>query len=173
MKNKTAINIIKRQIVKLSKTSGEDLYLWQNQTCTYILSFFNDNSYEYSYIKNYTFFEAAQRGRNSEPKSLDKIRKELNLFLNNCIETINDLGLYKPPVDNWFSKLPNWLINLGLPTLCFISFSFGILFTNNNNRELINENKKLNNKLLLISSDSISNKYKGLSNKIIKHNKNP
>jgi hypothetical protein len=100
---------------------------------------------------------------NSNISSENK-REEIINFLNDCVNIISNKGIYKTPTENWFSKLPNWIINLGLPALCFISFGIGVLFTNNNNYELRVENKKLKEKLLLISSDRITNQNKNLSN---------
>jgi len=155
MKTKKAINILKNQIDKLMDLSLDDNNnSWVVQTSTYIELFFDKDSYQISYFKEksgYLFKESA--------------RKELNAFLNDCIEVISNKGLYKPPTENWFSKLPNWAINLGLPALCFISFSIGVLFTNNNNSELRKENSELKEKLLLISTDTITNQHKNLSDK--------
>tara|TARA_R110002049_G_scaffold308704_1_gene513536 strand:- start:870 stop:1352 length:483 start_codon:yes stop_codon:yes gene_type:complete len=157
MNKKKAISIIQNQINKLESSKDNRTYSWIIETRTYIESFFGEKSHQSDYFKYYSW-------SNSPNFNPDEQEKNTIHYLKDCINTINNLGLYKAPVENWFSKLPNWAINLGLPALCLISFSLGILFTNNDNKELRSENKKLKNELLLISSDTITNQHKNLSN---------
>ena len=154
MKKKEAIGVLKNQMDKLKNVSLDENINWRTQTLTYIELFLGKDSNEAIHFKDrsgYLFKE--------------NIRTELNLFLNNCIETIIAKGVYKERQDNWFSKLPNWAINLGLPALCFVSFGIGVLFTTNNNFKLRKENSELKEQLLLISSDSLPHQNKNLRNK--------
>jgi hypothetical protein len=157
MNKKKATLILKNQIDKLE--SKENLnHRWTIETRTYLSTFFGQESEQYKHLDNFHW----QPGVADDP---ERFKPHIVSFINDCISTINNIGLKKDPVDNWFSKLPNWAINLGLPALCFISFSVGILFTNNNNSELRKENSELKEQLLLISSDTITNKHKNLSDK--------
>jgi hypothetical protein len=140
MKKQKAIRILKEQSEKLKPLEILNTHNWTVETQTYLSEFFGKQSYQSEHFK-------------------------IISFLNDCSNIISNKGLYKSPTENWFSKLPDWIINLGLPALCFISFGTGILFTNNNNLELRNENKKLKEQLLLISSDSITNQQEKMSNK--------
>ena len=142
MKNKKAISILTEQSEKLKKLELFTTHNWTVETRTYISEFFGKESYQAEHFRmNLTDIKSEQK------------KEQIISFLNDCINIISNKGLYKPPTENWFSKLPDWTINLGLPALCFISFGVGILFTNNNNSELRKENTELKNKLLLISSN--------------------
>jgi hypothetical protein len=147
-----AIKILKEQSEKLKKIEIYKTQNWIVETRTYLTLFFGKTSYQSEHFR-----------MNCNISSENK-REEIINFLNDCVNIISNKGIYKTPTENWFSKLPNWIINLGLPALCFISFGIGVLFTNNNNYELRVENKKLKEKLLLISSDRITNQNKNLSN---------
>jgi hypothetical protein len=146
------MNKVNEQSEKLKKIEIYKTQNWIVETRTYLTLFFGKTSYQSEHFR-----------MNSNISSENK-REEIINFLNDCVNIISNKGIYKTPTENWFSKLPNWIINLGLPALCFISFGIGVLFTNNNNYELRVENKKLKEKLLLISSDRITNQNKNLSN---------
>ncbi|WP_370479834.1 hypothetical protein [Tamlana flava] len=154
MKTQKAIKILNEQSEKLKKLELFTTHNWTVETRTYLTEFFGKESYQAEHFRmNLTDIKSDQK------------KEQIIDFLNDCVNIISNKGLYKPPTENWFSKLPNWAINLGLPALCFISFSVGILFTNNNNSELRKENSELKEQLLLISSDTIPNNHKDLSDK--------
>lgn len=157
MRKDKAIKILKTQSEKLNDVNNLD-NLWSIETRTYIEKFFGQDSEQLKYVKEFKWRPSVS----SEPVLY---RPTMVKFLNNCIETISNIGVYKPPTENWFSKLPNWSINLGLPALCFVSFGIGVLFTTNNNYELRKENSELKEKLSFISSDTITNQHKNLSDK--------
>lgn len=164
MRNKKAISILENQLKKIENPElRTETFLME--TRTYIKTFFSEDSEQYNFIANFKWhkFNSSYTFKGEELQP-EKKYNELKEFLNKSIDTIKNIGIKKEPVENWFSKLPDWVINLGLPSLCFISFGFGILFTTNNNAELRRENKKLKEKLLLISSDTIPNNHKNLSN---------
>ena len=150
MKTKKAINILNEQSEKLKPIELFKTQNWVIETSTYLSLFFGKESYQSEYFR-----------LNCDIKS-ERKKKYLISFLNDCVNIISNNGLYKKPTENWFSKLPDWTINLGLPAVCFISFTLGVLFTNNNNSELRTENSSLKKQLLLKSSDSISNQHKNL-----------
>jgi hypothetical protein len=154
MKKQKAIRILKEQSEKLKPLEILNTQNWTVETQTYLSEFFGKQSYQSEHFRmNLTDIRSERK------------KEQIISFLNDCSNIISNKGLYKSPTENWFSKLPDWIINLGLPALCFISFGTGILFTNNNNLELRNENKKLKEQLLLISSDSITNQQEKMSNK--------
>ncbi|TXD63731.1 hypothetical protein [Polaribacter glomeratus] len=153
MKKEKAIKILTQQSEKLKNIDLSDIRNWDVETKTYLSDFFGKESHQYNHFR-----------MNLTDPRISVQKEKIILFLNDCCNIISNIGLYKPLTENWFSKLPNWIINLGLPALCFISFGTGILFTNNNNYELRKENSELKEKLSLISSDTITNNHKNLSN---------
>ena len=155
MNNKKAIVILNEQSKKLNQLELFTTYNWTVETQTYLDYFFGRNSYQSEHF----------RISLTDIKSVQK-KEQIISFLNDCINIITNKGIYKPPTENWFSKLPDWAINLGLPALCFISFGVGILFTNNNNSELRKENLTLKKNLLLKSSDTKTDAHKNLSIKV-------
>lgn len=165
MRNKEAISVLRKQLNKIENPENRtDLFLME--TKTYIGIFFSDKSDQYSFISNFKWFEPNSFFySDDDDKEPEKRYLKIKKFLENSIATIENMGIKKEPVvDNWFSRLPNWAINLGLPALCFISFSMGILFTNNNNSELRMENKKLKEEKLIRISDTINVSYKNTIN---------
>ena len=150
MRKDKAIKILEVQLKKLRDINNLD-NLWSIETRTYIEKFFGQDSEQLKYVKDFKWRPSVA----SDPISY---RPTMEKFLNNCIETIQNIGLYKAHSENWFSKLPNWIINLGLPALCFVSFGVGVLFTTNNNYELRKENSELKEKLSLISLKIVANK---------------
>lgn len=158
MRKNKAVSSLRKQIKKLDNKENMNEF-WCIETRTYINSYFGENSEQFDQIKD---FHWNDKNINDTTKGI------IYKYLESCIETIIVLGIKKEHYENWFSKLPNWGINLGLPAICFISFGLGILFTNNNNTELKNENKTLKERLSSISTDSISNQHKYLSDTIKK-----
>jgi hypothetical protein len=164
MRDKKAISILKKQLQKIENPEFRtDDFLME--TRTYIKLFFTEKSEQYDFIYYFKWHKTNSAYTfKDEDKEPEKKYNKIKEFLNKSIDTIENIGIKKESVDNWFSKLPDWTINLGLPAICFVSFGFGILFTTNNNSELRLENKKLKDKLLLISSDTITKNHKNLSN---------
>lgn len=157
MKTKKAVNIIHNQIIKLDNKENHN-HNWILETRTYLKNIFGEDSPQEKSLHYFSF----EYSPNDIPLN-EKIVNQKQ-FLNNCINTVKNIGVYKPKKENWFSELPNWSINLGLPALCFLAFSAGVLFTNNNNSDLRKKNKRLNERLLLVPADTITNQHKNLSN---------
>ena len=163
MNRKNAARILKTQIEKIDNIHHSEHRLFLDQTKTYIVSFFSKDSHEYDYIKHFYFsdFSVITKGSTRKSNTIDDLKNELKKFLTNCIETINNIDLYKPPIDNWFSKLPDWLMSLILTTLFGLGIVIGNVTSDKQNFKLRQDNKELRS--LLKSSDSISNHYKKLS----------
>ncbi|WP_440067372.1 hypothetical protein [Tenacibaculum discolor] len=152
MKKAKAISILQKQIDKLEFEENLN-NRWTIETRTYLSTFFGDESEQHKHLENFRW----KPSFGSDPR---EYKHHISSFLKDCINTINNIGIKKDPVDNWFAKLPDWAINLGLPALCFISFGIGVVFTNNNNSELRKENLELKKRIKLVSSDSISKRVK-------------
>lgn len=132
MRKSKAVSALKKQIKKLDNNENMNNN-WCIQTRMYLKSFFGEKSEQFELIKEF-YWNTHNTNEQGKARTIN--------FLNSCIETINVIGIKKENNENWFSKLPTWAINLGLTGLCFISFSTGILLTNNNNSELRKEKIK-------------------------------
>jgi len=106
-KKQKAITILQRQRNKLEKLKNPtDIDVdWVIQTKTYIDKFFGENSPQ---SKRLIGVPIAQE---TTPNFIP--------FLKDCIETINDIGLYKKPKTNFLYTIPEWAASL-LLTLIFI-----------------------------------------------------
>ncbi len=133
MTNKKAINILKKQIDKL-KTDNDRTKEWTFQTRTYIENFFGKESKEFLYINKFSFF--------------NMYHDDVELFLNNCIELIENVGLKKNHKTNFLFTLPDWVVYLILPGLFSAGLAFGKYSSDLQNIELKRE--------LQLLKDSIS-----------------
>ena len=136
MRKSKAVSSLKKQINKLDNSENMN-HSWCVETRTYLNAYFGENSEQSNNLKKFEWDTINDK---------EKYKKSTLTYLESCIDTINNIGIKKENHDNWFSKLPTWAINLGLTGLCFISFSTGILLTNNNNSELRQENKEIKEK---------------------------
>lgn len=143
MDKKSAITIINKQIYKLSKLEKPSHFesTWLVQTKTYIDKFFGNESNESKWFSNLS------PGSKYAPDPIP--------FLNDCIETINHIGLYKKPKSNLLSTIPNWIIILLLPALLTLGIMIGRYTSDVQNIELKREVK-----LLKESISSRSDSYK-------------
>jgi len=154
MKTQKAIKILNEQSEKLKKLELFTTHNWTVETRTYLTEFFGKDSYQSEHFR-----------MNMMDIKSDQKKEQIIDFLNDCVNIISNRGLYKPPTENWFSKLPNWLFSLGLTALFGLGIVIGNVTNDKQNFELRQENKELKNKLLSIPTDSISNQDKDLSNK--------
>jgi len=76
--------------------------------------------------------------------------KETILFLNDCINTIKNIGLHKEPKHNFLNQLSDSIIVLILTTIGIVSFGLGKYISDVQNIELKIENE--NYKKSFISS---------------------
>nr|WP_321354359.1 hypothetical protein [uncultured Draconibacterium sp.] len=112
MKKNQAITILKNQINKIQNQENRTTE-WTVQTRTYIEKFFGIESKEVRYINKFSFY--------NYPSG------DVELFLNNCIETIENIGLYKKPKTNFLYTIPNWLAMLLFPLMLTIGIAIGNL----------------------------------------------
>jgi len=114
MNRKTAKKIIKNQIKKLSsfREPKEFDNNWKIQTKTYIELFFGNNSDQFTHMK-----EIRGAGNQYAPDPTP--------FLKDCVELIDDIGLYKKPKQNFLYTMPNWLAMLAFPLMLTIGITIG------------------------------------------------
>ena len=151
MTKEKAIEILNGQIVKLKKITGNDCNIWKTQTASYIKLFFDENSPEFSFITKYTFYFSDRSGT-YDPR--DQIQP-LTTFIEDCIETITNRGLYKPPKKNFLYTVDNrWLAAIvvaGLTGMYFLGHSIGKTEADIQNIELRQEVKELKKSATTVS----------------------
>lgn len=158
MKKQKAINIIQNQINKLD---NDKFYAesWLIETRHYLNSFFGENSQQERYFKDFTF-GIMYPGDVSKKEKIDRSK----IFLKDCINTIQNVGLKKEPSSNFLSKIPSWLLTLILTGLFALAIMLGQILSDRQNLELKQENKELKEILSYKSTDSIANKIKDKGN---------
>lgn len=126
MNNKKAIEILKKQIEKLDDSTIYKDNNWTFQTASYIKDFFGKESTEYIFISKFNFKVLAsswEDDKDVKRQLLDK-HKKAKVYLENCIETISNKGLYKYPKTNIVSDKSNFeLISI---VIAISLFAFGI-----------------------------------------------
>ncbi len=143
MNKQKAIGILNRQIEKLDKKNPKDFNIeWKVQTCSYIDKFFGGITHESKRI-------------NSAPSN-SQYSPDLIPFLNDCIETIQDVGIYKKPKTNFLYSMPrNWVAMLSFPLI----FTIGLALGNIEKKNQLNDsaNKTEINSSTPFVPDGISN----------------
>jgi len=155
MNTKKAISILLRQKSKLLDKNFYKDENWVFQTASYIKDFFGDNSTEYSFISRFTFTIKVLNVTPADEKRRLLAEKEESAikFLDNCIETLQNKGIYKSDKNNFLRNLDNATI-IGLiiffgSTLFGIGYYFGTEKVNKENIELSGQVKILNDSLKL------------------------
>lgn len=137
MHKKKAINIINKQICKLKSLNDPKEFgsEWLLQTGTYIDTLFGIDSAQSQKIKSCSVGS--------------KYSTDLTPFLNDCIEIINDIGVYKKPKNNFLFTMPNWLAMLLFPLMLTIGIAIGNIQPKSNQ-----VNKSTNTKNSLTTRDT-------------------
>lgn len=168
MTKEKAIEILKRQRDKLDIEKHTNDEAWIFQTAEYIRQFFGEDSTQFSFISQFKWHVLSSPWDSNEliKHWLDQKPKEAKQFMDNCIESLNDTGLYKSPKPNFFHGYSNIKIITGAISFLVI-FSTVILYLgqlklDREKIDLINRNKSLSDSLLLFiphlsSSDSTTN----------------
>ncbi|MBK7872948.1 MAG: hypothetical protein IPJ74_20915 [Saprospiraceae bacterium] len=157
---KKAIAILKKQRNKLTDPKHYNDENWVSQTASFIKDFFGDHSLEYGFIKQFKFYVRSSNWDSEEDikRWLSEKPKQAIKFLDNCIETLEDKGLYKKPKINFLSRLGDtalWaIISLGLPGLITIGFFFGNMYSDKQNIELRRENKSLKDSISVLKAST-------------------
>lgn len=158
MTEKKAIEILKNQIKTFDNVSIYKDSVWVSKTASYIKSFFGFDSEEYKHIINFKFdipYDKFESEISVTNKRKDKHIRMIQ-YLENCIELIQNKGLYKTPKTNFLNRISEtaiWtIISVSFVGLLTIGSLFGNWYSNTQNVELKIYNKKL--------EDSISSIYK-------------
>ncbi|WP_296316732.1 hypothetical protein [Winogradskyella sp. UBA3174] len=117
MKKSKAIHILKNQIKKLENEQNLN-YSWTLETKTYIVKFFGKDSPQESYIKYFDWQPTIA------DRPIDK-REGIKAFVNDCINTIDNIGIKKDPKQNILNRIPDWSIIPIVTALVFIGGVFG------------------------------------------------
>lgn len=121
MTTQKAVSILSKQIVKIEQ---KDFHypIWNIQTTTYLREFFGEKSEQYYFFQNHywNIDTIHAKGITIEVKKYIAIS-----FLNDCIDTINDIGLYqKENKGNYISRLSDRMITFWIVSV----FSGGVYF---------------------------------------------
>lgn len=105
MNKKKAIEILTQQKTKLEKGSFHQDETWVFHTAFYIKDFFGENSTEFNFISQFSFTVISTNltPDNDILYALGQKKQKALKFLDNCIETLQNKGLYKPD-----SKIMTW-----------------------------------------------------------------
>lgn len=170
MTNKQAIDILKTQKSKLVDKALYKDETWTAQTASYIKDFFGAKSSEYFFITQFSFIYFAPPGMTNEGILL-MLQNKITIasrFIDNCIETIQHKGLYKPTKTSFIQNLSNnaiWAIfSISIPGLLTIGYLFGQFTSDTKNYELRQEVKQLKDSLSIIHSLIITNPNTGKGN---------
>ncbi|MBA6156473.1 hypothetical protein H3Z83_08110 [Tenacibaculum sp. S7007] len=148
MRKNKAISILENQIKKLGKKENLN-HRWTIETRTYLKEFFGEDSEQLQFLKDFNW----KPGIASEPEIY---KPTIEKFLYDCISTIKNIGLKKEVTENWFSKIPNWIMSLSLTGLFGLGIVIGNVTNDKQNFELRQENKVLKRELLNKTEDTLS-----------------
>lgn len=160
MNSKKAIEILKKQIQKLDDSTFFKDENWVFQTASYIKDFFGENSTEYAFISKFEFkaYYTNYGNENDAIRELNSKTPKAKKYLENCIETISNKGLYKHPKTNFLNRISDsalWsIITFLLPIVFFSGYYFGNLYSNTQNVELKIENKTLKDSISILKNHS-------------------
>jgi len=113
MKPKQAIKILERQRDRISDPKFPNDETWVFQTTEHIKDFFGESSSQFAFISQFSFSVIGHPSTSDEKwrYELDSKKRKAERFIDTCIETINDKGLYKPPKQNFLAGLGDtWLV---------------------------------------------------------------
>jgi hypothetical protein len=128
MNKKKAIRIINEQKEKIRNNPELRNTQWNFQTASYIKDIFGKDSTEYSWISQFkwtvTYVSVNDETPSYVKSEIASKPKKAIQFLDNCLDVIENKGVFKEKKENWFSGKKNWqiisvLIGVGL-------FGFGI-----------------------------------------------
>ena len=158
MNSRKAIEILQKQKLKLDNPNFLKDENWVFQTASYIKDFFGENSTEYFFISKFQF-SAYYSNLDSKQDAIGRLNAQTpkaKKYLENCIETISNKGLYKQPKTNFLNRISDtalWtIISISFTGLIYVGFFFGNLYSDKQNIEIKKENENL--------KDSISSIYK-------------
>lgn len=144
MNKKKAITILENQIKSLDKYFSGDSYdmTWKIQTLAYLKKIFGEESSQFEYFNKIR---------------ISSQKPDPTRFLNECIEVVKNIGVYKEPKKNILSSLHDSIIAIIITAIGTVSFSVGKYTSDAQNIELKIENKELSDSLSLFKSGKITN----------------
>jgi len=130
MTKRKAEKYLRKQIDKLQDKTELFKDYWYTQTKSYIRDMLGDDSVEYQYFFKYFvringYYPDYQNDENRKKYLNDQVNA-ISQFLNNCIETIQLKGLYKPPKYNFLQRYNDAQLLAGLFTIAIIVFWIGV-----------------------------------------------
>ena len=155
MRKKEAIKILNKQIKKLQTNPENTRYSWKIETHTYIVKFFGESSKQAEYINNISWTNSWT--------TPEKVVINVISFLNDCINTIETIGLYKEKRQNFLTTLPDWVVSLIFPGLISVGLIIGKYTSDLQNIELKRKIEQLEQRggssptFITTSSDTIPN----------------
>lgn len=129
MTTEKAIEILIRQRDKVVDKDHYNDETWVFHTASHIKDFFGEDSTEYSFISQFKFTVIGNSAMSNEQwrSDLDHQQDKALKFIDNCIQTIKDKGLYRPPRQNFLQRLNDtWLTTIlvlvlsGIGTVTFL-----------------------------------------------------
>ena len=152
MKNEQTIALLRREQESLKTVNSATCSVWKTHMKSYIKTFFGEHSPQFKYISDYQFWY-----NYNQPEAETKANIPImSLFVETCIDTITNIGLYKPPKQNFLSRISDGLlaaiIGIAVPALFIGGTLWGKYLSDVQNIELKQENKQLMDKL----SDGVS-----------------
>jgi hypothetical protein len=164
MKPQKAIEILKRQRDKINDPKHPNNDTWKVQTASHIKDFFGESSDEYAHISQFSFSVLGHAGMSSDQwkMELNMNKRRISQFLDSCIETINDKGLYKPHKGNFLASLSDtWLSVIFvtvIPSLFLAGIWVGEYRSDVKNIELRQELKSVRDSLLSSTTEKEASK---------------
>ena len=152
MKKNKAIKILQGQINKLQKDDNLNTR-WVIETKSYLSKFFGKDSEQYEGFKNFKFKPYV----GSDPKEK---KSGVESFLNDCINTIKNIGLIKEQKVNILNRIPDWSIIPIVTLLLLLGMSYGRYQKDVAYIRLETKLEKLQDSLSRIPSNKIPNKSK-------------
>ncbi|SDE83561.1 hypothetical protein SAMN04487996_107137 [Dyadobacter soli] len=148
MNIQTAKRLLQDQSYKLSERSNWN-QAWITQTASYIEKIFGSESQEFKHIASFTF--ALHQGLNEYTDEYNLRRDRhvaaTQVFLANCIETLDIKGVYAPQKTNVLYRLDNnWLVPLCVTIVSavwYLGYYYGVATTDYKNVDLTNKVKEL------------------------------
>ncbi len=163
MKKSRAIEILNKQVEKLSEANYEIDHKWTIQTQDYITHFFGTDSPQFKYIIDFKFYGYLELRATEEDIENDKKNqiKDVIRFIHDCIEIIENKGTINQN-HNFLEKINNktliTIILFLISGLLYVGYLFGTSTTDSKNVELRQENKHLKDSLSVRSTLDITNK---------------
>lgn len=155
MRRNKAIRILEEQKIKLQNNQS---YSWTLETCSYIKAFFGEKSDQAEFFKYYNWdwnFNVPSIGAGENYTTKEGQISETQKYLDACIFTLQNIGIYKSPTQNLLTRIPDWAITIIVPSLFIGGTLFGKYLSDVQNIELKNKNEELK-----FQVDRTFNKYK-------------